>query len=213
MVWYAPMKTSTLRALCALSCVALLGLGCESASEGNSSYYAPSRVKDGETTNGASNTSTNDVSSDEGDSDEGDSDYGTDEELAAADQVDFGSLRWTYGGVKGKGSPSGVSISGLHIGGSSLSFKYNKDLSAWGYSKDEVAAYACLFVQKEDGSWVGGKFDWISSSRSSRGLENVFKGYEGWSLSGVPNPCQAAFVIVDANKKRRSNVIAGTWHR
>lgn len=197
MVRYTPMKTSTLRALCALSCVALLGLGCESASEGNSSYYAPSRAKDD-----ASSTETNSTEEISGD-----------ETAAAVDQVDFGSLRWTYGGIHGKGSPSGVSISGLRISGSSLSFTYNTDLSAWGYSKDEVAAYACLFVQKEDGSWVGGKFDWISSSRSSRGLENVLGGYEGWTLSGVPNPCQAAFVIVDANKSRRSNVIAGTWNR
>lgn len=131
-----------------------------------------------------------------------------------ADQVDFGALHWTCGGVNGSGaSPSGVSISGLRISGSNLSFSYRTNLSAWGYSSGDASAYACLFVQKADGSWSGGKFDWISSSRSSRGLENVLHGYGGWNLNGVPNPCPAAFVIVDSKSKRRSNVIAGTWKR
>lgn len=139
---------------------------------------------------------------------------GTQAAAVAPDQVDFGALRWTYGGVKGSGhSPSGVTISSLRIGGSSLSFKYNTNLSAWGYANGDIGGYACLFVQKTDGSWVGGKFDWISSSRSSRGLENVFGGYSGWNLNDVPNPCPAAFVIIDAHSKKRSNVIVGTWKR
>ena len=94
-----------------------------------------------------------------------------------------------------------------------VSFTYNHDLSAWGYSSGALGGVACLFVQKTNGQWVGGKFDWISSSRRSRGFENVFGGYAGWSLEGVPNPCAAAFVIVSPDGKRRSNVIAGTWSR
>ena len=67
-------------------------------------------------------------------------------------------------------------------------------------------------MQKSDGSWVGGKFDWISSSRRSRDFANVYGGYDGWSLAGVPSPCAAAFVIISPDGKRRSNVISGTWN-
>ena len=133
---------------------------------------------------------------------------------AEGDQVAFSALSWSFGGVNGhSAAPSDVTISGLRMGRDSLSFSYSKNLSAWGLSNGDAGALACLFVQRSDGSWVGGKFDWISSSRTSRSLENVFHGYGGWSLAGVPNPCPAAFVIVDGNAKRRSNVIAGTWSR
>ena len=132
----------------------------------------------------------------------------------APDEIGYGSLSWRYGGIGGGGyKPTGVSISGLKANSGGLSFKYNTNLSAWGYAPGDCGAYACMFVQTESGSWVGGKFDWISSSRSSRDFKNVYSGYAGWNLDNVPNPCQIAFVILDANAKRRSNVIVGTWKR
>ena len=133
-----------------------------------------------------------------------------------ADQVSFGSLHWTFGGrPNGAGARNGgVVISGARFAQNGVSFTYNRDLSAWGYSAGALGGIACLFVQKENGQWVGGKFDWISSSRRSRDFVNVYGGYGGWSLAGVPNPCNAAFVIVSPDGKRRSNVIVGSWsHR
>ena len=133
-----------------------------------------------------------------------------------ADQVPFGALKWTFGGKpNGAGARNGgVVISGARFSAGGVSFSYVKDLSAWGYSSGALGGVACLFVQKENGQWVGGKFDWISSSRRSRDFANVYGGYEGWSLAGVPSPCQAAFVIVSPDGKRRSNVIVGSWqHR
>jgi hypothetical protein len=132
-----------------------------------------------------------------------------------ADAVSFGALRWTYGGrPNGSGARNGgVVISGARFSSNRISFTYNHDLGAWGYSRDALGGIACLFVRKENGQWVGGKFDWISSSRTSRGFENIRAGYNGWSLAGVPNPCAAAFVIVSPDGSRRSNVISGTWSR
>ena len=133
---------------------------------------------------------------------------------AAGDQVSFGALKWRYGGVNGAGAKSsGVAISGASFSSGGMSFKYIRDLSAWGYSSGALGGYACLFVQNSSGAWVGGKFDWISSSRRSRDFKNVYSGYSGWSLSGVPNPCNAAFVILSPDAKKRSNVIVGTWSR
>ena len=138
-----------------------------------------------------------------------------DDSGGASDEVPYSALSFTYGGVNGSGaSLSSPRISGLRIGGGHMSYSWaGPNLSSWGMSSSQADALCCLFVQKGDGAWVGGKFDWISSSRTSRDLGHVTGGYGGWSLAGVPNPCNAAFVIMSADGRRRSNVIAGTWQR
>lgn len=135
---------------------------------------------------------------------------------AAVDAVPFSSLNWSFGGVKGGTAEISVaSIGNLSISGNTLAYNWTgEDLSAWGLSRsDHTGAYACLFVKRSDGKWVGGKFDWISSSRTTRSLTNVNDKYEGWSLAGVPNPCDAAFVIISKDCKKRTNVITTTWSR
>ena len=132
------------------------------------------------------------------------------------DAVPFELLHFDYGGFHPPTNchRSAVELSGLEVKRDGLSFKYIEDLSHWGLShEDYTGALACLFVCDRDRRWVGGKFDWISSSRTTRDFENIYEGYEGWSLRDVPNPCPVAFVIVSPNGKKRSNVIAGIWER
>ena len=140
------------------------------------------------------------------------------------DEMDFSSLNFAFGGVDGSGAESsGVKIANLRTTGSPpdgyLSFDYVSNLRAWGYTDNSDApALACFFVKRSDGTWVGGKMDWIGTSRTSRDFHNLYpgrdgKGYGGWTLSGVPNPCECAFLILTADGKRRSNVIATTWTR
>jgi hypothetical protein len=136
---------------------------------------------------------------------------------AVSDYADYSSFNWKYGGFNGAKAtydPS-VEIGSLKFNGrDGLALKWVKGLSAWGVAHtDHTGALACLFVKDSSGQWVGGKFDWISTSRSTRDFKNVFAGYNGWSLSGVPNPTDAALVIVRANGKQRSNVIGGEWRR
>ena len=201
-----PMSLSSVCAYGAIASIAILLLGCEASSDNQSGSWLYS--DSGTTKSGASTTtSTKQATS-------GSTAADPAVPVVAPDEVPYGSLSWRYGGVSGGGyQQSGVEISHLKTGRNDLSFKYNKDLSAWGYGHGDASAYACMFVQTTSGSWVGGKFDWISSSRSSRDLKNVTSGYEGWSLANVPNPCNVAFVILDSKSKRRSNVIAGTWSR
>lgn len=133
----------------------------------------------------------------------------------AADQVSFGALRWSFGGIDGSGaSKTSASIGGLSASGGGMSYRWTgPTLRSWGLSDSAIGAYACFFVQRSDGAWVGGKFDWISTSRTTRSFENILHGYNGWSLAGVPNPCPCAFVIVSSDRKKRTNVIASTWRR
>ena len=134
---------------------------------------------------------------------------------ADLDAVDFASLVWKFGGVDGsKAKLSAPRISGLKAGKESISYKWDVTLSAWGLDDDDSDnALACWFVTREDGSIVGGKFDWISTSRKTRDFKNVLTGYQGWSLEGVPNPCQAYFVVVSKDARKRSNIVATEWKR
>ena len=140
--------------------------------------------------------------------------YDTANQTSGSDEVSFGSLNWTYGGVNGSGAThSGVTISGLSASGMSMSFNYVTDLSAWGASHDDASkALACFFVKNNAGQWVGGKFDWISSSRTSRELDHL-TNYEGWTLRDIPNSTDAAFVIITPDGSKRSNIIKTQWQR
>ena len=138
------------------------------------------------------------------------------------DEADYSSFNWDFGGFRGGDAVSfsskaeavgGPVIGDLKIGKEGLSFHYEEGLSSWGLEDTDASALACLFVLDNDGNWVGGKFDWISTSRHSRSFENVYSGYNGWDLSNVPKTTTAAFVIVSKDGKKRSNVITAQWER
>ena len=76
------------------------------------------------------------------------------------------------------------------------------------------------FIREKNGKFVGGKFDWISTDRLSRGLENCHDGYSGWNLKDIPNPAEAVFLIAgvstpngSTSSGKRTNAIKGTWKR
>ena len=138
------------------------------------------------------------------------------------DEENFNAFDWNYGGFKGEksvwggdpGNGSGPVIGNLRIGKEGLSFDYENGLSGWGLDYDDYSgALACLFVKDNDGNWIGGKFDWISTSRQTRDFKNIYSGYNGWNLANVPKTTTAAFVIVSKDGKWRSNVITALWER
>ena len=132
-----------------------------------------------------------------------------------ADGVPFSSLSWRFGGFNGaKAVLSSPRIASLSVKASGLSFRWDRGLADWGLADDDASAITAAFVQTSDGSWVGGKFDWISTSRKSRSFENISAGYNGWSLDGCPNPCPFAFLVVSKDGKKRTNVLGPVeWKR
>ena len=133
----------------------------------------------------------------------------------AADEAEYDTFIWAFGGFDGsRAALSEPRIGSLRMNGmSGLSYRWaGPNLSAWGLGHTDAGALACLFVRRSDGSWIGGKFDWISTSRTTRDFKNL-GGYQGWTLEGIPNPCRAAFVVVSADGRRRSNVITADWRR
>ena len=130
----------------------------------------------------------------------------------AADAVELSLLDWAYGGFKGGSAKlvDGCRIGSLKVSSSGLSYKWERGgceaLGASG-AGDYSQTLACLFC-RISGKWRGGKFDWISTSRTTRSFENIQDGYNGWPKNAVEAADAYAFCIVSKDGKRRSNVIA-----
>ncbi|MBP5543919.1 MAG: hypothetical protein ILM98_07580 [Kiritimatiellae bacterium] len=187
-----------------VAAIAILLAGCESSDDSSGAYWS---TKSNQTPAQSSATTTEEESATSA----------ADDGLGEEDQVPFGSFSWNFGGFSGgRAIKTTASITGLSINASGMTYRWKTGgCETLGASSrtDFTHTVACLFVQRSDGRWVGGKFDGISTSRTSRSFVNIFEGYNGWSLSGVPNPCPCAFVIVSTDGKKRTNVISGTWKR
>ena len=130
---------------------------------------------------------------------------------SAGDDVSPSLLDWCWGGVRGGGArlDDRARIAGLRVSASGLSYRWTaggcEDLGA--ASRDDYSrTVACLFC-RVGGRWRGGKFDWVSTSRTSRDLKNVRAGYNGWRPDAIEAADAYALVIVSADGRRRTNII------
>lgn len=126
----------------------------------------------------------------------------------AVDQVDYALLKWQYGGFNASGAKlDSPRISGLSCNGRSVSYRWDVGMSGWGLGNGDAGAVCAAFFLR-DGQWIGGKFDWVSVSRTNRELKHV-EYYSNWGSSGIKLPWRGkvAFVVVSADGKRRSNVV------
>lgn len=132
---------------------------------------------------------------------------------STADAVPYSSLNWSMGGFRGAGAlqHSGAVIADLKIKADGMSYRWARggceQLGA-GSRTDAGKTLACLFYKDSGGKWQGGKFDWISTSRTTRDFKNIDSGYNGWNPSAFVAATEYAFVIVGTNG-RRTNVIKG----
>ena len=128
------------------------------------------------------------------------------------DAVDYSLLQWSYGGFKGGSAKlsNKARIKNLKVSSSGMSYAWAsggcEDLGA-SSREDYKHTVACLFV-RVGGAWRGGKFDWVSTSRTSRDFKNIAeKGYQGWPKNSIGSADAYAFVIVGGDGKWRTNVI------
>lgn len=135
----------------------------------------------------------------------------------AADGAAFSLLRWDWGGFNGSKAAvaDGCRISGLKVG---KNIRYSwaeggcEKLGA-ASATDASKTVCCLFCLGADGRWTGGKFDWISTSRTSRDLANIDSGYNGWDAAKFRAARAYAFCIVSADGRKRTNVITAEGTR
>ena len=118
-------------------------------------------------------------------------------------------MDWRFGGFNGSRAAEDpeTQIKGLRMSRDGMSYQWAKgNLGNWGLSREEAGALACAFYW--DGKrWVGGKFDWISTSRQSRDFENIHDGYNGWVASAFFAAPKRAFCIVSEDGCRRTNLL------
>ena len=126
------------------------------------------------------------------------------------DAVEFSSLQWRYGGFDGsRAQLSTPRLSSLTLrNGNRIYYRWDVSLSGWGLADSNAGAIACIFFLK-DNQWTGGKFDWVSTSRTDRELKHV-QSYSNWPASGITLPWNGpiAYLVVSSDGKRRSNIVA-----
>lgn len=126
------------------------------------------------------------------------------------DDVPYADLNFCWGGFK-KNSKARIAarIKSLSVKSSGMSYGWKsggcENLGA-GSKTDAGATVACLFC-KINGKWQGGKFDWISTSRTTRDFKNIQDGYNGWDKGAIGKASAYAFTIVSVKTDTRTNVI------
>lgn len=119
-------------------------------------------------------------------------------------------LVYKYGGFRGENAVEdpNTQISDLHMTKSGMRYKWaNGSLKNWGLANDAAGALACVFFW--DGKqWIGGKFDWVSTSRTNRDFKNINEEhYHGWDPDKFWSAKKRAFCIVSKDGKRRTNLL------
>ena len=66
-----------------------------------------------------------------------------------------------------------------------------------------------LFEQLGDGSWRGGKFEWLDPGQTVKTLKNIDNGYNGWRRPARGS--RVALIIFSADGQRRSNAAYTTY--
>jgi hypothetical protein len=123
----------------------------------------------------------------------------------------FVGLQWTYGGFRA-GNPVQVFdaiITDLKVKSNGMSYRWTMggcELLGAANVEDASQTIACLFCLI-GGKWLGGKFDWISTSRVTRDFKNIATGYHGWDACAIDKAEAYRFVILSKDGTRRTNVI------
>ena len=120
-------------------------------------------------------------------------------------------IEWKFGGFRGENAVEDpeTQIADLRITRSRLSYRWAQGgcekLGATSKT-DAEHTLACAFYW--DGSrWVGGKFDWISTSRTTRDWKNINEHYNGWNPDAFWAAPRRAFCIVGKEGRRRTNLL------
>jgi hypothetical protein len=127
----------------------------------------------------------------------------------SADKDLFPQLKWTCGGINGANAVlTEAKIKNLTVSQKQMAYDWEtggcENLGAT--SPTDYRCRACLFCHIGN-EWVGGFWEYISTSRRTRSLANILGKYKGWNISMVQKADKFAFLIVSASGDRRTNVI------
>lgn len=134
------------------------------------------------------------------------------QEIVEEHKQDNAVYEWSRGGFNGENAVEidSAVIADLKVSGNGMNYRWVKGgCEEFGAPDRSNADYtlACLFVSKDGVNYVGGKFDWISTSRTTRDFHNIHGNYHGWSSKDLESAKYYAFCIVSRDGKRRTNII------
>ena len=137
------------------------------------------------------------------------------------DAVEYDKLQWLYGGFDGKNAKwDRVTLADFRCDGRSVYYRWAQGLDVWGIPHTEAGGAIFAVFYLRDGKWVGGKMDWVSTSRASRELKHTDVNskdgaYGTWKQAGFTLPVRGEIVavVVSANGARRSNVVVAASGR
>lgn len=120
------------------------------------------------------------------------------------------ALVWKYGGVDGSRATVDPKVVIGNLSSSRSGMRYvwvEGSLKQWGLADGDAEALACAFYRDGE-TWVGGKFDWISTSRRARDYKNVEARYHGWEPEKFFAAKEHGFLILSKDGKKSSNFIS-----
>lgn len=177
-------------------CMILALLGCET--ESDLSYVSADAAATGSSDTGSS-------------SDSGDSSSGSD--TSSSDGFSYGAVIWggeSYAGA----STVDLALHSADVSGGYIRFEFDMN-DSWplhSLGDGNVQAVACMFMKRADGSWYGGKFDWIAvGGQSVKLTENIDNGYGAFASEKPTAGQTVAFMWISTDKTRRSNEAITTW--
>ena len=119
-------------------------------------------------------------------------------------------FEWRYGnfnGSKAKEDPN-VVIANFTMNDKSMKIKWVKGMDAWGYERSDPKGVACIFYYDEvEKKYIGGKFEYISTSRSTRDWKNISGKYGGWNYTKFINAKKYAFLVTSEKGTKRTNIV------
>ena len=117
-------------------------------------------------------------------------------------------IDWRYGGFDGSKAQvdERCSLSGLRVRESGMSVKWEAGIPG-DWKRDKDGLVVCAAFHWDGRKWIGGKFDWIDESRTTRDWKNMRSGYNGWRAEPFFAAKRHAFCVVSADGKLRSNLV------
>ena len=122
------------------------------------------------------------------------------------------AILWSYGRVDGSKAVESeeARIGSFRMSKNGMSYRWEKGgCEALGAKdrSDYSRTLACAFYFDETANaWVGGKFDFVSTSRTTRSWNNVNDGYRGWKPEKFWAAKRHAFCILSVDGKKRTNL-------
>jgi hypothetical protein len=81
--------------------------------------------------------------------------------------------------------------------------------SDWRMQPGLFNAVCVAFYQLPDGTWAGGKYEWLPTPPRPRGWGNILNGYNGWVAP--PRGTRLKLAVVESNGQRRSTIVDVTF--